>query len=186
MTQPALHPARYEDLFDLPENVIGQIIQGQLIALPRPTPRHALVTSEIGMSIGNPFQKGRGGPGGWWILDEPELHLDTDILVPDVAGWRRERMPTLPEEAFFTLVPDWICEVLSPRSARLDRVVKMPIYAQQGVEWLWLADPNLHTLEVYRLLDRHWRLEGAWQEADVVQAPPFEDISLQLSDWWAA
>jgi Uma2 family endonuclease len=184
VTQPAHRYATYADLFDLPDNVVGQIIHGQLITQPRPAPKHALASSAIGGAFSNPFQYGRGGPGGWWILDEPELHLEPHILVPDLAGWRRERMPSLPDEAYFTLAPDWICEVLSPSTARLDRVSKMPIYAQQGVEWLWLVDPDLHTLEVYRLVKQHWQLEGSWQEADTVQAPPFAEISVNLSDWW--
>jgi Uma2 family endonuclease len=185
MTQPAHRYATYEDLFDLPGNVIGEIVHGQLITQPRPAPKHALAASVIGAEYVSPYQRGRGGPGGWWILDEPELHLGPHILVPDLVGWRRERLPTLPDEAYFSLAPDWVCEVLSPGTARIDRAVKMPVYAAQGVGWLWLVDPDIRTLEVYRLFEDHWRLEGAWKDDDPVRAAPFSEVTLQLNDLWA-
>ena len=184
MNQPAHRLASYEDLFDLPDHVIGEILHGQLITQPRPAPRHARTSSIIGGEIVPAYDQGRGGPGGWWILFEPELHLGRDILVPDLAGWRRERMPYFPDEAYFSIAPDWICEVLSPGTARTDRAVKMPIYAEQCVQWLWLVDPDIRTLEVYRLLEDRWLLEHTWQHDDVVKAPPFDDISMNLSDFW--
>jgi Uma2 family endonuclease len=186
MSRPAERLAEYRDLFDLPEHVIGEILNGQLITQPRPAPKHVLATSVLGDALVGPFQRGRGGPGGWWILDEPELHPGPHILVPDLAGWRRERMPALPDKAYFTLAPDWVCEMLSPGTARIDRVVKRPIYAGQEVQWLWLVEPDLHTLEVFRLLDGHWLLEGAWQEADEVRAPPFAVLAFSLADLWAS
>lgn len=186
MNRPAERMAEYRDLFDLPEHVVGEIIHGQLITHPRPAPRHARASSVIGGEIVPSYDQGRGGgPGGWWILDEPELHLGPHILVPDLAGWRRERMPYFPEEAYFTLAPDWACEVLSPGTARVDRVLKMPIYAERGVQWLWLVEPVLRTLEVFGLSEGRWRLEGAWQEDDMVRAPPFEAIEIPLSGLWA-
>lgn len=184
MSSVAHRLATYEDLFDLPDNLIGEILYGQLITQPRPAPRHALASSVIGDEFVSPYQRGRGGPGGWWILDEPELHLDQHILVPDLAGWRRERLPQLPEIAYFTVAPDWVCEVLSPGTARTDRAVKMPIYAEQGVSWLWLVDPDCRTLEVYTLHEGHWLLEHTWQENDLVQASPFNDVTLTLGDLW--
>jgi Uma2 family endonuclease len=117
-------------------------------------------------------------------MDEPELHLGPHILVPDLAGWRRERMPTLPDEAYFSLSPNWICEVLSPGTARIDRAVKMPLYAAQAVNWLWLLDPDIRTLEVYSLSDGHWLLEGTWKDDDAVRAVPFAEVVLQLDDLW--
>jgi len=164
--------------------VIGEILHGQLITQPRPAPRHALVSSMVGGELINPYHQGRGGPGGWWILFEPELHLGRDVLVPDLAGWRRERLPVFPEEAYFTLAPDWVCEVLSPGTARTDRVVKMPIYAEQGIGWLWLVDPDQRTLEVFRLHDGHWLMENAWQQDDAVNAPPFAEHRFSLADLW--
>ncbi|MDP2176954.1 Uma2 family endonuclease [Methylicorpusculum sp.] len=184
MNEPAFQLAIYEDLLDLPEHVIGEILNGQLITQPRPAPRHSLAASVIGDEYVSPYHRGRGGPGGWWILFEPELHLGRDILVPDLAGWRRTTLPNLPEEAYFSVAPDWICEVLSPGTARIDRAVKMPIYAQNEVSWLWLVDPDARTLEVYRLLDCHWLLEHTWQNDDVVNAPPFAEVSLTMNDLW--
>ncbi len=186
MNQPAWRTARYQDLFDLPENQVGEIIHGQLYAQPRPAPRHARASSVLGGELITPYDQGRGGPGGWWLLDEPEVHLDQHILVPDIAGWRRQRLPNLPDEAYFTLPPDWICEVLSPSTARTDRVLKMPIYAEFGVTWLWLVDPDLKTLEVFSLSEGHWRLEHAWQQNDAVNAPPFAEVTLKLNDLWVS
>ncbi len=184
MNRPAERLATYEDLSDLPDHVIGEILHGQLITHPRPAPNHSLAASFIGGELIIPYQGGRGGPGGWWILDEPELHLGRHILVPDSAGWRRERLPVFPDEAYFTLSPDWVCEVLSPGTARIDRVVKMPIYAEQGVGWLWLVDPDQRTLEVFRLHDGHWLMESAWQQDDTVNAPPFVEHRFSLADLW--
>lgn len=184
MTATAHKFAAYEDLFDLPENIIGQIIHGQLITQPRPAPKHALARSSLGDELVSPFQKGRGGPGGWWILDEPELHLGPHVLVPDLAGWRRERMPELPETAYFTLPPDWSCEVLSPGTARVDRADKMPIYAAQGVPFLWLIDPTLRTLEVFALCEGRWLLEHIYQDDEEVRAVPFDAIAFVLAGLW--
>ncbi|HRD66208.1 MAG TPA: Uma2 family endonuclease [Candidatus Competibacter sp.] len=185
MTATARKLATYEDLFDLPENLVGEIIHGQLITHPRPTPKHVVASSAIGDELVGPFQKGRGGPGGWWILDEPELHLGPHILVPDLAGWRRERLPAMPDTAFFSLPPDWVCEVLSPGTARVDRADKMPIYAAQGISFLWLIDPAPHTLEVFVLRDGRWLLEHVYQQDEEVCAAPFEAIAFSLGTLWA-
>ncbi len=186
MSATAQKFATYEDLFDLPEHIVGEIIHGQLITHPRPAPKHALASSSLGDELVGPFQKGRsGGPGGWWILDEPELHLGPHILVPDLAGWRRERLPVMPETAYFTLPPDWICEILSPGTARVDRADKMPLYAQHGVPFLWLIDPAPRTLEVFLLREGHWILEHVYQDDDKVRAAPFDAISFSLADLWS-
>ncbi len=177
--------ATYEDLFDLPGNLVGEIIHGQLITHPRPAPQHVVASSAIGDELVGPFQKGRGGPGGWWILDEPELHLGADILVPDLAGWRRERLPVMPETAYFTLPPDWVCEVLSPGTARVDRADKMPIYAEHSVSFLWLIDPAPRTLEVFILREGHWLLEHVYQQDEEVCAVPFEAVAFSLEVLWA-
>lgn len=142
MSNLTVKQANYQDIIDLPENIVGEIIYGQLETHPRPAPRHALAPGSIDDELISPFQKGRGGPGGWWILPEPECHLGTQVLVPDLAGWRRQRMFALPETAWFEVIPDWVCEILSPSTARLDRIVKMPLYAQLGIVHLWLIDPN--------------------------------------------
>lgn len=185
MTAPAERKARYEDLFDLPENLVGEIIHGSLHTHPRPAPRHAHAYSVLGYRLGGPYDGGIDGPGGWWILDEPELHLGDDILVPDLAGWRRERMPQLPETAWFGLAPDWACEILSPATARTDRILKMPIYAREAVRHLWLVDPELKSLEVYELKEGHWLLLATLKDDDPVRQPPFDAIEFPLESLWA-
>lgn len=185
MSSPATRSAEYKDLFDLPDNLVGEIIHGTLHTHPRPRPPHALATSILGMDIGTPFQRGRGGPGGWWILTEPELHLDAHVLVPDLAGWRRQRLPALPDSAYFDLAPDWICEVPSPATARVDRTKKLPVYAEYNVEHCWLVDPAQQTLEVLTLADRQWRIASNWAQQDRVRAAPFEEVELELGALWA-
>jgi len=176
--------AVYEDLQDLPEQLVGEIIQGALVTHPRPAPRHLLASSTLGAELTGPFQQGRGGPGGWWILDEPELHLGGNVLVPDLAGWRRVRLPMLPETAFIDLAPDWVCEVLSPSTARIDRADKLPLYAEHGVEWCWLIDPGLRTLEVLQPQQGRWLLLETLKDEARVQAPPFEAWGFELGGLW--
>lgn len=185
MTLPQPKPATYEDLFDLPENLVGEIINGSLYTQPRPAPRHTKASSSLGDELVSPFDKGKNGPGGWWILDEPELHLWTDIVVPEIAGWRRERMPRLPDTAYFELAPDWVCEVLSPSTARQDRAVKMPLYAQQGVHHIWLVDPLQRTLEVFENTSGKWLLLQVLENDNAVSMPPFDAISFNLGSLWA-
>jgi Uma2 family endonuclease len=181
---PKLKPATYKDLCDLPPTVVGEIVNGTLHAQPRPAPRHARTSSALGGKLYPPFDDGDGGPGGWWILDEPELHLGADILVPDLAGWRRERMPALPETAWFDLAPDWVCEVLSPGTAKLDRKEKMPVYAAEGVQHLWLADPAARTLEAYENERGRWLVLGTYADQDKVRVPPFDAVEIDLGSLW--
>lgn len=176
--------AAYRDLLALPEHVVGEIINGELIVSPRPAPRHAVAASALGGELGPPYHGGRGGPGGWWILDEPELHLGEDVLVPDLAGWRRERMPVMPDTAYFTLAPDWICEVLSPGTARLDRHRKLAVYARESVRHAWLLDPLQRLLEVMRLQNRQWTLLAVHAGDDDVRAEPFEATPFPLNRLW--
>jgi Uma2 family endonuclease len=184
MASTAERLATYEDLLQVPAHLVAEILAGNLITHPRPGPRHALAYSSLGDELVGPYHKGRGGPGGWWILDEPELHLSGDVLVPDLAGWRRKNMPVLPDTAWFESSPDWICEILSPSTAKDDRVLKMPIYAREAVPHLWLVDPDLRTLEVYALNRDHWLLLNAYKEDDKVRAPPFDAIELDLAVLW--
>ncbi|RME32986.1 MAG: Uma2 family endonuclease [Gammaproteobacteria bacterium] len=185
MADAAPRKARYEDLLELPDNAVGEILAGQLYASPRPAPRHARASTALTGSLWDPYDRGDGGPGGWWILDEPELHLGEDVLVPDLAGWRRERMPELPETAWFGLAPDWVCEILSPATARIDRGIKMGIYAREQVPFLWLVDPDARTLEVYRLEGPHWLLLTTLKEDDPVRQPPFDSTEFLLDRLWA-
>lgn len=185
MAHPAEKKATYEDLLQVPDNLVAEIVGGQLHATPRPAPKHARASSSLGDELVSPYDKGRGGPGGWWILDEPELHLGEDVFVPDLAGWRRERMPSLPETAWFELAPDWICEVLSSSTERIDRAGKMPRYAENGVRWLWLIDPEIRTLEAYELHDGKWLLLTVLDEDKPVSVAPFDEIEFPLSALWA-
>ncbi len=178
-------PATYDDLLALPGHVVGEIIAGELFVSPRPAPKHAAASTAIGGGLWPPYHQGRGGPGGWWILFEPELHLGDDVVVPDLAGWRRTRMPAMPETAYFTVPPDWICEVLSPGTAQLDRHRKLEVYARERVPHAWLVDPLARTLEVLQLEGRHWVIVSVHAGDDAVQAPPFTDITLALSGLWA-
>lgn len=176
--------ATYEDLCQVPEPLVAELMGGELYASPRPAVPHAGAASSLGIDLGSPFQRGRGGPGGWWFLDEPELHLDEDVVVPDLAGWRRERMPRRPDTAYLTLAPDWVCEVLSPSTARLDRALKMPIYAREGVKHLWLVDPLAKTVEVFRLEGPRWLLLGVWSGSVKARLEPFDAIELELWSLW--
>lgn len=185
MGHPALQTARYEDLFDLPDNLVGEIINGRVVTHPRPAPRHARSVSALGGKLQPTFDEGSGGPGGWWILIEPELHLDGHVLVPDLAGWRRERLPTLPETAWFELAPDWTCEILSPSTATVDRAEKLPIYAGRGIAHVWLVDPILRTLEAFENQGGRWLLLATLKNDDPVSLPPFDAISFSLASLWA-
>jgi Uma2 family endonuclease len=168
----------------VPDHLVAEIIDGELHTTPRPAPRHADASSGLGGALRGPFDRGRGGPGGWRILDEPELHLKSDVLVPDVAGWRRERLPRLPDEAYFSLAPDWICEVVSPSTAALDRVKKLAIYARECVGHAWLVDPIARTLEVLRLGDGRWTILSTWSGLVTIRAEPFDAMDLDLSLLW--
>ena len=176
--------ATYQDVLDAPPHMVAEIIDGTLYTHPRPTPPHALASSGLGGRINPPFHFGDGGPGGWWILFEPELHLGDDIVVPDRAGWRRERLPEYPDVAYFTLAPDWVCEVLSPSTRKLDLGSKNAIYARAGVSHLWLVDPEARSLEAYALRDKQWVLIDTLFDDASVSLPPFDAISFDLGDLW--
>jgi Uma2 family endonuclease len=155
MPSPPKKPATYQDIIDLPEH-----------------------------QVGTPFHRGRGGPGGWWIVDEPELHFGQNVLVPDLAGWRRERMPQMPDAPYFELAPDWVCEVLSPSTAKLDVVLKLPRYARAGVKHAWIVDPMNRLLEVFRQEHEQWVLVSTFGGDDKVRAEPFEAVELELAELW--
>ena len=177
--------ATREDLLAVPDHMVGEILDGELVVHPRPAIPHAAATTALGEELGPPFKRGRGGPGGWNILFEPELHLGANVLVPDLAGWRRERMPELPATPAIELAPDWVCEVLSPSTAAIDRAVKLPIYARTGVVHAWLVDPLARTLEVLGLDAGSWRILATWRDDAKVRAVPFDAIELELAILWA-
>jgi Uma2 family endonuclease len=183
MGDPARRRATYEDLLQAPPNCIAEIVDGELIVQPRPGGPHGKAATGLGIDLGSPFQRGRGGPGGWMFHDEPELHLGDDVLVPDLAAWRSERAPSF-DTAFFTLAPDWVCEVLSPRTGRRDRKQKADIYAREGVGWLWLVDPALELVEAFELKEARWSRLGAWSGCDRARIPPFDAVELELEPLW--
>jgi Uma2 family endonuclease len=180
--KPLKKDASYADLCDVPEHFVAEMFDGELYATPRPAPLHAHANSVLGMKLGA-FH--RSGPGGWWVLDEPELHFGNDVLVPDIAGWRRERMPALPAEAYFTIAPDWGCEVLSPSTERIDRGKKLQRYARESVAHVWLVDPARQALDVLSLEYGEWKSLGHYEGGAVVRAAPFDAIELELGALWA-
>jgi len=179
-----IDPGLYRRLETLPSTNIGEILAGELVASPRPTPRHARVIYELGAVLRNPYDHGLNGPGGWWIIPEAEVHLGPDVVVPDIAGWRRSRMPDYPDSAAIAIAPNWVCEVLSPNSARTDWVTKRAIYEKNGVAFLWFIDYRGRSLDMLRLTDQGWLIEGIYTDTDVVRAKPFDAIDLPLSDLW--
>lgn len=182
MAAAATREATYADLEAVPAHLVAEIIDGVLETHPRPRPRHGAATSRLAGAIETPFGRGRGGPGGWIFIIEPELHLGRQIVVPDIAGWRRERLATEPEHAFIDVAPDWVCEVLSPSTARLDRGAKRRIYAEAGVSHLWLLDPLERELEAFELAGRQWLLLATIQPGETVAVKPFEAAPFPLDD----
>lgn len=177
--------ATYQDVLDAPEHLVAEIVDGELFLSPRPRTPHALALSALGGELIPPFGRGRGGPGGWIIADEPELHFGKQVVVPDMAGWRRERMPVMEDLPYVTLAPDWICEGLSKSTEKLDRTRKLRIYARAGVGHAWLVDARIRTLEVYRLVDRRWLLIDVFVDDQKIRAEPFDAIELELANLWA-
>jgi Uma2 family endonuclease len=178
-------PASYQDVLDAPAHMVAELIEGALHLHPRPSPRHVRASSSLGVRIGGPFDSGPTGPGGWWILDEPEVHFDRDVFVPDLAGWRRERLPALPETAWFEVAPDWVCEVLSAGTRTLDLTDKRRLYAAAGVPFLWFVDPLARTLEAFALRDGAWTLIAALKDDEEVRVAPFDAVAFSLGVLWA-
>ena len=178
--------AAYSALEALPMGWVGEIVDEELVASPRPAPGQARAAFMLGVELGERLDPRRGGSGRWCFLRAPELRLGRDVLVPDLAGWRRDRLteaPT-PDEPFLTLAPDWICEVLTPSTAALDRTRKLPAYARAGVSHVWLVDPAAHTLEVFQRVKRGWLLVDTSEGDAIVRAEPFTSHPLELSSLW--
>jgi Uma2 family endonuclease len=176
--------ATYEDLCRIPEHMTGEIINGELIVSPRPAWRHIEAASALGAELTPPYRFGRSGPGGWVILNEPEIHFGKNVIVPDLGGWKRDRLSMAPGEHRFTVPPDWVCEVLSPSTARTDRIKKMRIYPDHGVQYAWIVDPILKTLEVFKLEAGNWVIRGLHEEDEKVRAEPFVEVEIDLTNLW--
>ena len=187
MGSPPRRRASYDDLLKVPDHLVAELLDGELFASPRPASPPAVASSAIGAALFEAFHRAPGdptGPGGWWIVDEPELHLGEDVLVPDIAGWRRELMPVLPNVTAFRQPPQWVLEVVSPSTARIDRVRKLPIYAREAVANVWLVDPLARTLEVLRWIEGRWLLVATHGGDETVRAEPFDAAELALARWW--
>jgi Uma2 family endonuclease len=183
-SDPARRRATYDDVLAAPAHVVAELVFGVLYQSPRPAVPHAIAASAIGEELGPPFKRGRGGPGGWMILDEPEVHLDDHVLVPDLGGWRRERLPEAPDAAFIALAPDWACEVLSPSTRALDRGDKLKVYARHGVSHIWFVEPLEQLLEVLRLDGDSYRIVQTATGATAARLEPFDAIELSLGVLW--
>ena len=184
MADTAHKPATYADIEALPANVVGEILFGHLVTHPRPTRRHGAAGSALGIAVGGPYQLGSGGPGGWLFVDEPELHLGPHVVVPDIAGWRRERVTEPADKAYFEVSPDWACEILSPSTEKYDKGDKRRIYALYGVEHLWHLDPRARVLEVFLRREKNWLLTHTFADEEAVNAPPFDLLTFSLGLLW--
>jgi Uma2 family endonuclease len=177
-------PATYADIEALPPHVTGEIVFGVLHTHPRPSPRHGLAANRLSQEVTGPFDFGRGGPGGWIFIVAPELHLGRHVVVPDISGWRQERLTTFPETAYIEAPPDWLCQVLSPTTQAFDRTDKLAVYAEFGVKHCWYVDPIAKTHEVFALTGGKWLLAATFKDADPVTAPPFEVHTFALDVMW--
>lgn len=184
MTLLDRQPATYADIEALPPNVVGEILFDSLVTHPRPAPGHIAAANYLSYELGPPFGLGRGGPGGWVILSEPELHLGLHVVVPDLAGWREERLSNRQQRAWIDVAPDWICEVLSPSTKSYDIGPKRRIYSLFAVSHLWYIDPSSRSLEVLQRLDGTWNLLHTFIDQEEVRAPPFDAITFSLGTLW--
>ena len=185
MNTPIERPAVHEDLFDLPDNMVGEIINGQIVAQPRPSPRHSRAGLALGGMISDRFDRETtDGSGGWWILAEPECHLDTDIVVPAIAGWRRSTMPDFPETAWIDIAPDWVCEIISPSTQKYDRSIKRDIYAREKIAYYWIVDPIANLIEVFALENSKWTLLRTVDDNAKASLEPFEAMPFDLGRLW--
>jgi Uma2 family endonuclease len=185
VTDPAKKPATYEDLFDLPEHLVAEILDGEPFVSPRPGPYETNVSLLLGTILVHEFGPESSGRDEWRIVLQPELHLGADTITPDLAGWRRERMPKLPSGPQFDLAPDWVCETTSAGTVRLDRMRKRPCYARHAIPWLWMLDAGERSLEAYELLDSHWMFVGIYADEEKVRTVPFDAVEIALRDLWS-
>lgn len=186
MTETRIDQVSYSVLNALPMGWVGEIVEDELVASPRPVAAQARAAFMLGVELREQLEQRRGSQGRWCFLRAPELHLGRDVMVPDLAGWRRERVaqPPDPDAPFLTLTPDWVCEVVSPVTVALDRTRKLPLYARHGVSHAWFVDPEARTLEVFQRLKRGWLLAASYEGDALVRAEPFSHLALQLGSLW--
>ena len=183
MSDAAPKPASYEDLLALPENVRAEVLGGRIVTAPAPLPKHSRAQRALGSFVGGPFDDddGRGGPGGWWIFAEVDVALGAhDIVRPDLAGWRRQRLADPAEQRPITVIPDWVCEILSPSTAARDKVQKRALYAHAGIPHYWIVDVDARTLEAFTLESGRWVLAGSYDDATTATIPPFDAVELEV------
>ena len=178
-------PATYQDVLDAPPGMAAELIRGALHPQPRPRPRHSRAIIRLAVKLGGPYDADTDGPGGWTLLVEPELHLGPEVVVPNLAGWRRARLPRLPDEVCIAVPPDWVCEVLSPSTRTYDLTEKREVYAEHGVGWLWFVDPAARTLEAFALRDGTWVLVAAFHDDAEIRVAPFDAVGFALGALWA-
>ncbi len=175
--------ATYQDVLDAPEHLVAEIVDGELYLSPRPAEPHARSMTILGALLTYAYDLGGGGgPGGWYFLNEPELHFAKNVLVPDIAAWRLERVPgeVVADRKFITDAPDWLCEGLSPSTQKLDRFRKLPLYARAGVSNVWLFDARTRALEVYRRDGNHYEMTAMFGDQELIRAEPFDQIELRI------
>lgn len=183
MADPLRRPAGWAEILAAPEGMEAEVIAGELWTHPRPRPEHGRVQHLLGGAVGFPFDLGRGGPGGWWLINEPDISFGPqDIVNPDVAGWRRERVPEFHRERPIAIRPDWACELLSPSTARRDRHEKSNLYLHYDVSWYWLVDTDARLLQAFEAHEGRWVLLGTWGETDLARIPPFDAVDLIVGD----
>ncbi|MGX7707505.1 Uma2 family endonuclease [Methylobacterium sp. Gmos1] len=175
--------ATYADLEAVPDHLVAEIVDGRLETHVHTLPRLGVALAALAGELGAPFSRGRGGPGGWLFMPRTEFHVGRQVLVPDLAGWRRERLSCIdPDAGYIETPPDWVCEILSPSTARLDRGPKRRIYAEAGVSHLWLLDPAVGVLEAFALSDGRWLLLGTVARGETVALAPFDAVPFPLDD----
>lgn len=182
MAEPVRRPATWADLERLPEDVRAEILAGEILIKPRPQPSHSHAHGALLGSVMGPFSTDPGGPGGWWILLEPDVRLGPhEIVEPDIAGWRKEKVPVFFDRQPIEIAPDWSCEILSPSTARFDRAHKSELYLKSGVGHYWLVDVEARVLEAYEARGGQWLRLGAWSDGDRQRIAPFEAIESDVS-----
>jgi Uma2 family endonuclease len=176
-------PANAADLAALDERVRAEVIRGVVVEKAAPSFEHGDAQSSLAAALKDPFQRQRGGPGGWWIATDVEIELEVhEVYRPDLVGWRRERMSERPRGRPIRVRPDWVCEVLSPSNAEYDLGAKLFTYHRSAIPQYWIADPEHATLTVYRATEHGYVVVSSAGRGDRVRAEPFEAIEIAIEE----